>query len=74
MPSTEAITTDAQSVSGMNPTLTSSFSGLSEPAAHAPRVESALNAPATPAAAPALSMLRRVSADLSAFAVLSSLH
>ena len=32
-PSTEAITTDAQSVSGMKPILTSSFSGLSEPAA-----------------------------------------
>src|SRR5947199_9413350 len=32
---TEAITTDAQSVSGMKPTLTSFFSGASEPAAHA---------------------------------------
>jgi hypothetical protein len=32
-PSTDAITTDAQSVSGMKPILTSSFSGLSEPAA-----------------------------------------
>jgi hypothetical protein len=31
MPSTEAITTLAQSVSGMKPILTSSFSGLSEP-------------------------------------------
>ena len=33
---TEAITTDAQSVNGMNPILTSVFSGASEPAAHAP--------------------------------------
>ncbi len=32
-PSTEAITTEAQSVSGMKPILTSSFSGLSEPCA-----------------------------------------
>ena len=31
MPSTEAMTTLAQSVSGMKPILTSSFSGLSEP-------------------------------------------
>jgi hypothetical protein len=34
-PSTEAITTLAQSVSGMKPILTSSCSGLSEPAAQA---------------------------------------
>jgi predicted permease len=34
MPSTEAMTTLAQSVSGMKPIFTSSFSGLSEPAAH----------------------------------------
>jgi hypothetical protein len=33
--STEAITTEAQSVSGMNPTFTSFFSGASEPAAQA---------------------------------------
>src|SRR5574343_413721 len=33
-PMTEAITTDAQSVSGIKPTLTSVFSGASEPAAH----------------------------------------
>ena len=32
-PSTDAITTEAQSVSGMKPILTSSFSGLSEPCA-----------------------------------------
>ena len=32
-PSAAAITTDAQSVSGMKPMRTSSFSGLSEPAA-----------------------------------------
>jgi hypothetical protein len=31
MPSTEAITTLAQSVSGMKPIFTSVFSGLSEP-------------------------------------------
>ena len=34
---TEAITTDAQSVSGMKPIFTSFFSGASEPAAQAPR-------------------------------------
>src|SRR5687768_2352371 len=33
---TEAITTDEQSVSGMNPIFTSFFSGASEPCAHAP--------------------------------------
>jgi hypothetical protein len=33
---TEAITTDAQSVSGMKPIFNSVFSGASEPAAHAP--------------------------------------
>jgi hypothetical protein len=32
---TDAITTEAQSVSGMKPILTSFFSGASEPAAHA---------------------------------------
>jgi hypothetical protein len=37
-PSTEAITTEAQSVSGMKPILISSFSGLSEPAAQTPPV------------------------------------
>jgi hypothetical protein len=50
---TDAITTDAQSVSGMKPTLTSVFSGASEPAAHAPARNagstSAISAPATPA-------------------------
>jgi hypothetical protein len=35
-PSTEAITTLAQSVRGMKPILTSSFSGASEPAAQTP--------------------------------------
>jgi len=34
-PITEAMTTEAQSVSGMKPMRTSSFSGLSEPAAQA---------------------------------------
>ena len=34
-PSTEAITTEAQSVSGMKPMRTSVFSGLSEPCAQA---------------------------------------
>jgi hypothetical protein len=47
--STEAITTDAQSVSGMKPTFTSFFSGASEPAAHAacrtPGGTIAINAP-----------------------------
>src|SRR5213082_3064362 len=33
-PLTEAITTDAQSVSGMKPIFTSFFSGASDPAAH----------------------------------------
>ena len=37
-PMTEAMTTEAQSVSGMKPMRTSSFSGLSEPAAQAPDV------------------------------------
>src|SRR5688572_11629070 len=74
MPSTEAMTTEAQSVSGMKPTFTSSFSGLSEPAAHAPRVDKAPNAPAAPATAPAFNTLRRVTADLSALAVMSSLR
>jgi hypothetical protein len=39
-PSSDAITTDAQSVSGMKPILTSVFSGLSEPAAQTPVLES----------------------------------
>ena len=34
-PITDAMTTDAQSVSGMKPIFTSFFSGASEPAAHA---------------------------------------
>src|SRR6266852_3289489 len=34
-PSTDAMTTEAQSVSGIKPILTSDFSGASEPAAHA---------------------------------------
>src|SRR5215212_10340278 len=53
---TEAMTTDAQSVSGMKPIFTSFFSGASEPAAHAvcrtPAGMSAIN-DAYPAAAPA---------------------
>ena len=55
-PSTDAITTEAQSVRGMKPTLTSSFSGLSEPAANTPP----LARPVSDALAPALRMLRRI--------------
>src|SRR3990167_6991592 len=56
-PSTEAITTEAQSVSGMKPILTSVFSGASEPAAHAP-VRTASGTMLIRAAAPAC--LRKV--------------
>ena len=59
MPSTEAITTLAQSVSGMKPIFTSSFSGLSEPAAHT-ALRRAGEMPTAPTAA-ACSTLRRES-------------
>jgi hypothetical protein len=49
MPSTEAITTLAQSVSGMKPILTSFFSGASEPAAHTPWWPSVENSAVAPA-------------------------
>ncbi|MNS89040.1 hypothetical protein D3C72_1230390 [compost metagenome] len=63
MPSTDAITTDAQSVSGMKPIFTSVFSGASVPAAQAPARTSGSTsdsrlAPATARAVP-LSHLRR---------------
>jgi hypothetical protein len=60
-PSTEAITTLAQSVSGMKPILTSSFSGLSEPWAHACRVGVVLAAAPKAAADAACSRRRRES-------------
>ncbi len=59
MPSTEAITTLAQSVSGMKPILTSSFSGLSEPWAQT-AARSAGSIPTAPMAA-ACSTRRRLS-------------
>jgi hypothetical protein len=49
MPSTEAITTLAQSVRGMKPILTSFFSGASEPAAHTPWWPSVENKAVAPA-------------------------
>ncbi|MNL31489.1 hypothetical protein D3C87_1532780 [compost metagenome] len=63
MPNTEAITTEAQSVSGMKPIFTSVFSGASVPAAQAPARTSGSTrdsrpAPATARAVP-LSHLRR---------------
>src|SRR6185436_3074085 len=57
-PSTEAITTLAQSVSGMKPILTSSFSGLSEPCAQACR-DGVVAAAAPNAAADAACSKRR---------------
>src|SRR3954470_1220899 len=51
--STEAITTDAQSVSGMKPMRTSFFSGASDPAAHAAGVAPMPVAAAATAAEPA---------------------
>ncbi|MNI27035.1 hypothetical protein D3C73_807570 [compost metagenome] len=64
MPSTDAITTDAQSVSGIKPIFTSVFSGASVPAAQAPaRTSGSTNdsrpAPATARAVP-LNHLRRL--------------
>src|SRR4029450_12070640 len=58
---TDAITTDAQSVSGMKPTFTSVFSGASEPAAHTPARSAGSSVPIseTPAA-PARSLRRGV--------------
>ena len=63
MPSTDAITTEAQSVSGMKPIFTSVFSGASVPAAQAPARTSGSTsdsrlAPATARAVP-LNHLRR---------------
>jgi hypothetical protein len=59
-PITEAITTDEQSVSGMKPIFTSSISGLSEPAAHAPPAGSIVPIAAIPPrVAPALRKPRR---------------
>src|SRR5450830_2116351 len=60
-PNTEAITTEAQSVRGMKPILTSSFSGLSEPPAHTPPLAS----PVRVAPAPAFRMVRRMRLVLS---------
>ena len=56
--STEAITTDAQSVSGMKPMRTSFFSGASEPAAQTPGVDAPQ--PAASAADPLMNCLRCV--------------
>jgi hypothetical protein len=53
-PITEAITTDEQSVSGMKPIFTSSSSGLSEPAAHAPPAEHRAHCSHTSKARPGL--------------------
>ena len=53
-PISDAITTLAQSVSGINPILTSFFSGASEPAAQA-----LVRQPASPAAAPAAPRRRK---------------
>src|SRR3990172_10795468 len=53
-PRLDAITTLAQSVSGMKPILTSFFSGASDPAAQA-----LLRQPASPAAAPAAPRRRK---------------
>ena len=53
--STEAMTTDAQSVSGMKPMRTSFFSGASEPAAQAPGCRAE---PAASAADPLMNLRR----------------
>src|ERR671938_1656676 len=58
-PSTEAITTEAQSVNGMKPIFTSSFSGLSEPWAQA-RGAAKPAAPTAAADAAACSTRRRL--------------
>jgi hypothetical protein len=57
-PSTDAITTDAQSVNGMKPILISVFSGLSDPAAHAPPPVSPSRPPAAASEAPWMMFLR----------------
>ena len=57
-PSTEAITTEAQSVSGMKPIFTSASSGLSEPAAQTADWSPG-TAPTAPAAAALFKMVRR---------------
>src|SRR5690606_10378490 len=60
-PMTEAMTTEAQSVSGMKPIFTSAFSGASEPAAQAlARINGSISESApSPAAAVAPSKARR---------------
>src|SRR6185369_14676106 len=72
MPSTEAITTLAQSVSGMKPIFTSSFSGLSEPWAQT-ALRRAGDTPAAPTAA-ACNTLRRDSLVFSISVITSSLQ
>ena len=57
-PSTLAMTTLAQSVSGMKPMRTSSFSGLSLPAAYTAACSPG-KSPAAPVAAAAFTMVRR---------------
>ncbi len=58
-PFTDAITTEAQSVSGMKPIFTSVFSGASEPAAQAV-ARSAGVRPATTAAVPSADCVRNL--------------
>ena len=58
-PSTEAITTEAQSVRGMKPIFTSSFSGLSEPCAQT-AVRSPGSRPEVPTAAAPWIRVRRL--------------
>jgi hypothetical protein len=65
--STEAITTEAQSVSGVKPMRTSFFSGASEPAAQAPPGSAE---PAASAADPLMNCLRSSPMDEGAFAQL----
>ena len=56
---TDAITTDAQSVSGMKPIFTSVFSGASEPAAQAPARSAGSSALISETPAAAARSLRR---------------
>jgi len=72
-PSVDAITTDAQSVSGMKPILTSGFSGASEPAAHAPLRTSGSTSVITLAPAMVASARRRPWQAGAAFAAAVSL-
>ena len=58
-PSTDAITTEAQSVRGMKPMRTSSFSGLSEPCAYTALCNPGTR-PAALVAAAALITVRRL--------------